>query len=160
MSHDTTSRRRPSPAAILLVPVVVALVLALFAWPSARMEPRDLPIGVAGPPDAARVVTQKLEADPGAFDVTAYADEAAARAAIEDREVYGAFVAGPSGAKVLTASGASPAVAQALTHAATEIGGGAAAGPVVEDVAPAPRGAALGSAVLPLRSLAEAPSPA
>ena len=49
-----------------------------------------------------------------------------------------------------TASGASPAVAQALTHAATEVGDGPGAGPRVEDVAPAPRGAALGSAVLPL----------
>lgn len=153
MTHDTTSRRRPSPAAILLVPAVVALVLALFAWPSARLEPRELPVGVAGPPDAARVLTQKLESDPGAFDVNAYADEGAARSAIEDREIYGAFVAGPSGAKVLTASGASPAVAQALTHAAADVGGagaGAGAGPVVEDVAPAPRGAALGSSVLPL----------
>ncbi len=96
------------------------------------------------------MITQKLESDPGAFDVNAYADEGAARAAIEDREVYGAFVAGPSGPKVLTASGASPGVAQALSRAATEMGGGAAAGPLVEDVAPAPRGAALGSAVLPL----------
>ena len=42
-------------------------------------------------------------------------------------------------------------MAQALTHAAAEVGGGArGAGPVVEDVAPAPRGAALGSSVLPL----------
>jgi len=125
-------------------------VLALFAWPSARLEPRELPVGVVGPPDAARVITQKLESDPGAFDVNAYGSETAAREAIEDREVYGAFVAGPSGAKVLTASGASPAVAQALTHAAADVGGGAGAGPVVEDVAPAPRGAALGSSVLPL----------
>ena len=31
MTHNHESRRRPSPAAILLVPVVVALVLALFA---------------------------------------------------------------------------------------------------------------------------------
>jgi hypothetical protein len=149
MTNDTTSRRRPSPAAILLVPAVVALVLALFAWPSARLEPRELPVGAAGPPDATRAMTQKLEADPGAFDVNAYGSEAAAREAIEDREVYGAFVAGPSGAKVLTASGASPAVAQALTHAAADVGG-AGAGPVVEDVVPAPRGAALGSSVLPL----------
>jgi hypothetical protein len=107
---------------------------------------------VGQPRLAARALTQKLESDPGACDVTAYGSEAAARGAIEDREVYGAFVAGPSGAKVLTASGASPAVAQALTHAAADIGGGAGAGagPVVEDVAPAPRGAALGSSVLPL----------
>jgi hypothetical protein len=148
MTHDTTSRRRPSPAAILLVPVVAAIVLALFAWPSARLEPRELPVGVAGPPDATRALTHKLEAEPGAFDVTAYGSEAAAREAIEDREVYGAFVAGPSGPKVLTASGASPAVAQALTHAAGEFGGGA--DPAVEDIAPAPRGAALGASILPL----------
>jgi hypothetical protein len=147
MSHAHTSRRRPSPAAILLVPVAVALVLALFAWPSARLEPRELPVGVAGPPEAARTLTEKLEADPGAFDVHAYRGEAAARAAIEDREVYGAFVATATGPKVLTATGASPAVAQALTHAAAEAGG---AGTPVEDVVAAPRGAALGASVLPL----------
>ena len=150
MSHHHESRRRPSPAAILLVPVVVALVLALFAWPSARLEPRDLPVGVAGPADATRALTQKLESDPGAFDVSVYGSEAAARDAIKEREIYGAFVAGPGGAKVLTASGASPAVAQALTHAATDLGGGAGAGPAVEDVVAAPRGAALGASVLPL----------
>ena len=32
----------------MLVPVFVAVVLTLFAWPSARLEPRDLPIGLAG----------------------------------------------------------------------------------------------------------------
>ena len=102
--HD--GRRRPSPAAILLVPVVVALVLTLFAGPSAKLEPRDLPIGVAGPAGTTRVLTEKLEADAGAFDVPAYGSEAAAREAIEDREVYGAFVAAAGGPKVLTASGA------------------------------------------------------
>ena len=70
-----------------------------------------------------------------------YASEADARAAIEDREVYGAVVAGP---KVLTASGASPMVAQLLGHAAGE-------GAVVQDVVPAgPSAAALPSSVLPL----------
>ena len=46
----TAAHHRPSPLAILIIPVVVALVLTLFAWPSARLEPRDLPIGVAGAP--------------------------------------------------------------------------------------------------------------
>jgi ABC-2 family transporter len=147
MSHVHDGRRRPSPAAILLVPVVVALVLTLFAWPSAKLEPRDLPIGVAGPAGTTRALTEKLEADDGAFDVQAYTDEAAAREAIEDREVYGAFVVAGDGPKVLTASGASPAVAQALTHVAAEVGGGMAQ---VEDVVAAPRGAALGSSLLPL----------
>ena len=138
-THDhTTDRRRVSPAAILLVPVVVALVLTLFAWPSARLEPRDLPIGVVG--------QHELAAAPaGAFDVHRYADEGAAREAIQDRDVYGAFVAGDGGPKVLTAAAASPAVAQMLTHAAAEQGA-----PVAEVAPGTPHGAALASSVLPL----------
>ena len=82
-----------------------------------------------------------------------YRDEAAARTAIEDREVYGAFVATSSGPEVLTASAASPVVAQLLTHAAAAGGGSAqpAAAVPVEDVkAASPSGSALGSSVLPL----------
>jgi hypothetical protein len=144
------SRRphRPSPAAILVVPVAVALVLTLFAWPNARLEPRDLPIGVAGAPAAAKTVEQRLAAWEGAFEITRYSDEAAARRGIEDREVYGAFVATPAGAKVLTSSAASPPVAQILAHAASE--GGAATAPVQDVVAASPAGGALASSVLPL----------
>jgi len=124
------------PMAILIVPAAVAIVLTLFAWPNARLEPRDLPVGVVGSAPA-------MPAD--RFEVHRYADEGAARKAIGDREVYGAFVAGPGGPKVLTASAASPAVAQLLGHAAAQ------AKAPVEDVASAgPRGAALASSVLPL----------
>jgi hypothetical protein len=146
MSTSRSSHHRPGPAAIAIVPIVAALVLTLFAWPNARLEPRDLPVGVAGAP----AVERQLSAQDGAFDVHLYADEAAAREAIEDREVYGAFVGGPDGAKVLTASAASPAVAQILTHAASAAGA-AGAGAAVEDVVPAgPSGSALPSSVLPL----------
>jgi hypothetical protein len=142
-----TSNHRPPAAAIILVPLLAALVLTLFAWPSARVEPRDLPVGVAGPAAVTEALEQRLTAADGAFDVHRYGDEAAAREAIEDRDVYGAFVATPEGAKVLTASAASPMVAQQLSHVASE--GGA---PVtVEDVAPSTRaGIALPSSVLPL----------
>jgi hypothetical protein len=134
-------------AAIVIVPLVVALILTLFAWPSARLEPRDLPIGVAGPAPAVQPVEQRLLAEPGAFDMHRYGTESAARAAVEDREIYGAFVAGPAGAKVLTASGASPMVAQQLTHAASAQGTAV----VVEDVVPSSRaGTALPSSVLPM----------
>ncbi len=47
-NHTKEDRRRPKVAAILIVPVVVAIVLTLFAWPNARLEPRDLPVGVVG----------------------------------------------------------------------------------------------------------------
>ena len=93
--QHTPSRRRPRAAAILLVPLVAAVVLTLFAWPNARLEPRDLPLGVAGPPAATQALEEQLGAQGSAFDLHRYGDEAAARDAIEDREVYGAFVAAP-----------------------------------------------------------------
>ena len=94
-AEDPTIASSPL-AALVIVPVVVAMVLTLFAWPSAKLEPRDLPVGVAGPAAAVGQLEQQLGANPeGAFDVQRYANEAEARAAIEDREVYGAFVATP-----------------------------------------------------------------
>jgi hypothetical protein len=134
--------------AAVLVPLLVGLALAAFAWPAARLAPRDLPVGVAGPEPAAQAVRQRLAQRPGAFAVHRYADEAAARSAIADREVYGAISVSPGGATLLVASAASPLVAQLLQQAAT------APGVRVVDVVPAdpddPRGAALSASVLPL----------
>jgi hypothetical protein len=139
------SEHRPPAAAILVVPLVVVLVLTLFAWPSSRLEPRDLPVAVAGAPAAADAIELRLAGQEGAFDVHRYATEREARGAIDDREVYGAFVATPSGPKVLTSSAGSPAVAQLLTHAAAEQDA------EIEDVATTPKaGSGLGSSVLPL----------
>jgi hypothetical protein len=141
----TSTEHRPPAAAILAVPLVVAVVLTLFAWPSSRLEPRDLPVGVAGAPAAATALERQLTAADGAFDLHRYDGEAAAREAIENREVYGAFVAAPGGPTVLTSSAASPAVAQLLTHAAAEQDA------AVEDVVATPAaGSGLGSSVLPL----------
>jgi hypothetical protein len=141
---------KPPAAAILAIPLITAVVLTLFAWPSGRLEPRDLPIGVAGPRTATVPIEDRLAAQGDAFNVHRYADETQARAAIEDREIYGAFVATARGREVLVASGASSAVAQLLDHSATEAAAATGSVPVVEDVVPAPRGAALGSSVLPL----------
>jgi hypothetical protein len=142
----------PPAAAILAVPLVVGLVLVLFAWPSARLEPRDLPIGVAGPPPAAAAIEQRLSAREGAFDLHRYPGEAAARQAIRDREVYGAFAVTPTGVQVLTASAASTAVAQLLQEAAAQIRAPGQSAPArVVDIVPAPRSSpALPSSVLPL----------
>ena len=144
-TQKTADHRHPSPlAALVIVPAVVAIVLTLFAWPSARLEPRDLPVGVAGPPAAVAQLEQQLGANPDAFDVHRYSTEVEARGAIEDREVYGAFVATPEGPKVLSSSAASPVVAQLLGQAAAETGA------PTEDVVTAEHGAALPSSVLPL----------
>jgi hypothetical protein len=129
---DSTTRRGPRSlvAAVVLVPVVVAVTLMAFAWPSARLAPRDLPIGIAGPAQATASIERQLGRRGNAFDVHRYTDEAVARAAITDRDVYGAIVVAPSGVTVLTASAASPVVAQLLSQAATEAGGsGGAAAP-------------------------------
>jgi hypothetical protein len=140
----SSAHRRPGPAAILLVPVVVAIVLTLFAWPSAKLEPRDLPVGVAGPASAAGPLEAQLRANGDAFEVHRYSNEAEARQAIEDRDVYGAFVATPEGPKVLSSTAASAAVAQLLGRAAAEVDAPS------EDVVTAEHGAALPSSVLPL----------
>jgi hypothetical protein len=149
---NSGSSRRPSLAAMLLVPLAVALVLTLFAWPSARQEPRDLPVGVAGPTSAVQAMEKQLAANDGAFEVHRYPDEATARAAIEDRDIYGAFVATADGQKVLTASAASSSVAQLLTDAATEGQPSEQAATVqVEDVVSASPGTAgLASSVFPI----------
>jgi hypothetical protein len=144
-TQKASDHRHPSPlAALVIVPVLVAIVLTLFAWPSASLEPRDLPVGVAGPASAVGQLEQQLGADPDAFDVHHYANEADARAAIDEREVYGAFVMTPDGPKVLSSSASSAAVAQLLGHAAAE------SGAPIEDVVPAEHAAALPSSVLPL----------
>jgi hypothetical protein len=146
-----TPARRPHWAVILLIPVAAALVLTLFAWPQARMEPRDLPVGVAGPTAQVQQIEQKLEAQDGAFDVHHYANEAEARDAIADRDIYGAIAATPTGATILTATAASPTVAQMITNAAHQ---SQAANPnakvELQDVAPARRVGALSAAILPL----------
>jgi hypothetical protein len=82
-------------------------------------------------------------------------DRDAAVAAIEDREAYGAIVAGRSGPEVLTASAASYTVAQLLDQLAETMAAEPAAGtPRVTDVVSAPdddpRGAGLSAGALPL----------
>ncbi|MEU5230178.1 ABC transporter permease [Streptomyces anulatus] len=149
----STAPNRRAVAVILLIPLMVTLALWAFTWPAARIAPRDLPVGVAGPASAAQQLEQRFERRDGAFDVHRFDDEAAASTAIEDRTVYGALVVTPQGPHLLTASAASPVVSQLLREAMT------ASVPEdtpvrVTDVVAAPpgdpRGSALGASVLPL----------
>ncbi|WP_030316686.1 membrane protein [Streptomyces flavochromogenes] len=144
---------RRTIAVMVLIPVVVALTLWAFAWPAARTAPRDLPVGVAGPATAVTALEQDLARHEGAFEIHRYEDGAAARAAIENRDVYGAVVVTPGGTELLTASAASPVVAGLLREALTaQAPDGAKV--QVTDVVPAPagdpRGAVLASSLLPL----------
>ncbi|MGP4091071.1 ABC transporter permease [Streptomyces sp. KR55] len=154
MSTPPRTHSRRLIAVVVLVPLLTTLALWAFAWPAARTAPRDLPLGVAGPAAATAQVEQQLARQEGAFEIHRYADEAAAREAIEGRTVYGAVVVADQDPKLLTASAASPAVAQLLQHAVA--GQASADGTQVRTVdvvsAPAndPRGAALNASVLPL----------
>jgi hypothetical protein len=143
---------------LLIIPLAVALILTLFAWPQAKLEPRGVPIGVVGGEEEAAALEEEL-APEGDFDAHAHEDEASARQAIEDREIYGAVVPSTEAATVLTASAGSPLIAQALTGLAqprleAPPAGDPASAVEVEDVVPAdpddPRQAAFSASVLPL----------
>jgi hypothetical protein len=149
------------------LPLVIVLAVLAFAWPVARIAPRDLPVGVVGASPATEgAMAGMSHAEPGGFSFQLYPDEASARSAIKDRDIYGAFEFTRRRVIVLEASAASPTVAQLLdgigqqlAHYATEEA--AASGEswlhvhaVQVDVVPTsasdPRGVVLASAVLPL----------
>jgi hypothetical protein len=112
---------------VVLVPLLAGLALAAFAWPATRLAPRDPPIGVVAPAAAGDAIEQRLARDGEAVEVHRFTDQAAARAAIADRDVYGAIVVAPDGTSVLTAPAASPLVAQLLQQTASAPPAGAAA---------------------------------
>ena len=148
---------RPFPRLLglsLAVTAAITLLLIIFVWPNVRAAPNHLPVGLVAPAPVAQRLQQQLEqARPGGFDLHSYATEEEAKQAIRGREVYGAFVITASGPQVLTASAASPLVAQLLTQVAASLNPVRAAG-VVTDVVPATsadaRQAGLGAVALPL----------
>src|SRR5690606_27938188 len=120
------------------------------------------------PPAVAQFESAIDEQAGGVFDLRTVADRDAAVAAIEARELYGAVLLGER-PEVLTASAASPVVAQQLTALASQLearanAAAAAAAPEgvtppairveVDDVVPLdeddPRGAGLVAAMFPL----------
>lgn len=152
--------------AVGLVAVVAVVVLA-FLWPSVTAEPKNLPVAAAGDPAVVAQVQAELDQNAeGAIELVAVADRDAAVDLVESRDAYGALVLGQQ-PEVLTASAASPAVAQLLaglqpalqaqvSAAATAQAVPAEAVPTVAvtDVVPLsdddPRGSTLAAASFPL----------
>lgn len=148
----------------IVLPLMIVLAVLAFAWPAARLAPRGLPVGIVGTGSGSQRVLEGLNrAEPGGFDFQLYPDQGTARAAIQDRDVYGAFVVSGQDITVLEASAASPMVAQLLSTTGQELarhaGGQLAVGQArpalrVVDVVPTsaddPRGLVLSSAMLPL----------
>jgi hypothetical protein len=97
------------------LPLVISLAVMAYAWPASRIAPRDLPVGIVGTSAASQNAVEGLaHSKPGGFDFHLYPDEASARSAIKNREVYGAFVVTPGSVTVLEATAASASVAQLL----------------------------------------------
>jgi uncharacterized membrane-anchored protein len=139
----------------IALPAVIVLAVLAFAWPAARIAPRNLPVGVVGiDASTAPVASALAKAEPGGFDLHLYADETAARGAIRDRTIYGAFVIRPGQLTVLEASAASPTVAQLLNTVGQELAHGSTSTFASDDVVPAskddPHGQVLSSSLLPL----------
>jgi len=99
-------------ATVLLVQslFVVSYVGALH-----NPKPQNLPFGVTGSPVLAAAVAKQLS-----LRTKLYADESAARRAIDRRNIYGALITGSSDAKLLVAPAAGNAVAALLASAFTQ----------------------------------------
>ena len=100
----------PAMVGLLIGTVFVSIFLAAFHAPRTH----DLPIGVVG--TAARTAAAETMLPPDAVAITRYATDDAARKAIEEREVYGAYSVGPDGrtARLLYAGANGPAVTATL----------------------------------------------
>lgn len=145
-------------AVVVGVVAIQALMLFVFAWPASNSGPREVPIALAGPPEAVGPLEQGLsnartDADTPAFDVTTLAGESAVLSAIQDRDVYGGIVVSAEGPELFVATGAGPAVAQMLRSAAGELappGVSLTVTDVVPGTADDPSGSGLAASVLPL----------
>mgnify|MGYP001227050452 CR=1 FL=1 len=144
-----------TPAVVLALATVLVGILLAFALPAIKSAPHNVPIGVVAPaPVAAQVEAGIAAKAPGAFAVTAYDTPEHLTDAIKRRDVYGGLVVSTSGPQLLTASAASPAIAQTLTALGNAIASGQGLKLTVTDVvappAEDPRGLGLTSGLLPL----------
>lgn len=136
------------------VPALLIVMLLCFLTPSLNSGAKDLPLAIAGPPQATNRITSALGAKaPGSFETTTYEQPDQARQAVKDRKAVGAIAVGTHGITVMTASGAGTPYVQLLKG----IGAGLeATGQHVtyEDLAPMtnedPTGVTIASLALPL----------
>lgn len=120
----------------LALPLVVGIVVLAFLWPAATSDVRSVPVALVAPAAQAEQIRAALdERAPDAFAVTTLDDRDAAVAAIESREVYGAIVL-VGEPEVLTASAASPVVAQLLSGLAPVLQGQLTAAAIAQGAPP------------------------
>jgi hypothetical protein len=109
----------------LLRPVVggLALLVALLGLIGTAIRdprPHDIPVGIAGPPAAVQQLSTALgAAAPGAFLLTPYDSETAARAALDSRSVDGVLVFGGGAPRLIVAGAAGDGTTGVITAAFT-----------------------------------------
>lgn len=118
---DPAAARIGAIRALVIGVVLIAAFAFFFVYPGHDPKPNGVPVAVAAEEPIASLLSDTLEED-GRFEVQAVDDEDAARDAILDREVYGAFVVdGDGAATLLRATAASLAVADLLEGVGTVI---------------------------------------
>jgi hypothetical protein len=150
---------RSDPRIVIGLPIALTLLLSTllvaFGLSAIHTAPRDVPLALVAPgPVAAQITAGVNQAQPGAFDLRVAGSPETAREMIKDREVYGALIVGAEGLRVVTASAASPAVAQIVTSIGQALGTRLGVPAAVEDVVPLPeddpRGVGLSAGALPI----------
>ena len=104
--------------ALLVVVLVQAAFVSSYVGALHSPKPRDLQVGVVGPAPLAAAVAKQV-----GFELVPFANEAAARDAIDHRSIEGAFISAPGGPTLLIVPAAGVAMAAGLTNA---FGAGAA----------------------------------
>ncbi len=140
--------KRPAPSAKLLkilLPATAAGFLAGFAFifffTSALHDPKpdQMKVGIVAPASVRHGVEAQLnQAIPGGFQLEPYPSPAAAREAIREQEVDGAFVADAAAPRLLTAGALGTPVGEVLRAAFGAAAASQGRHLAVEDVAPVP----------------------
>jgi hypothetical protein len=102
--------------ALAIVLFVQGLFVTSYVGALHNPQPHKVPFGVAGSSKLAAVVGKQFS-----LRTKTYADESAARRAIDRRTIYGALITNPSATTLLVAPAASNGVATALTTAFTKV---------------------------------------
>ena len=59
----------------MVLPLMIVAAVLVFAWPTARIAPRDLPVRLVGAsPASQEMVAGLTRSEPGAFDFQLYPD--------------------------------------------------------------------------------------
>ncbi|MGP5623328.1 ABC transporter permease [Candidatus Corynebacterium faecigallinarum] len=103
-------------AIVLGLTAAMTLMLFAFLTPQYNSGAENLPLSISGPDEAVSQITEMLDQQqPGAFEFTTVEDEAAAEAAVADRDSVGAIALSDQGAMFYAASGAGQPYVQMLS---------------------------------------------